>query len=97
MPSWHESPKPAPTYLLPGKTHEVHIFCAHSCDERTGPSRFSRNIVCRPCESVGRSKSSEDTLSTLNKMLFGRATLGKGSPPVYRTGNGRDGLLTNDM
>lgn len=57
VPSWNRSPQPGPTYFMSGETHYVHIFCAESCGEAAGPSRFSRNLVYSLSERVGGSNS----------------------------------------
>lgn len=42
-PSWDRFPQLGPTYFMSGETHYDHIFCAESCGEAAGPSRFSRS------------------------------------------------------
>lgn len=96
VPSWNQSPQPGPTYFMSGETHYVHIFCAESCGETTGQTRYSRNLVYTRSERVGGSKSSDDTLSTLSDMLLGGLSIGSADPPIFRSGFGVDGLLGAD-
>lgn len=95
VPSWNKSPQPGPTYFISGETHYVHMFCAESCGEAAGPSRFSRNLVYTRSERIGGSKSSDDTLSTLCDMLLGGVRIACSNPPRYRTGFGPNGEVAS--
>lgn len=55
VPSWNSSPQPKPTNCISGITYYVHIFCAESRGDASGPSRISINIFYTRSKRVGGS------------------------------------------
>lgn len=86
VPQWNCSPQPSPTYFMSKRTLFVHIFSVESLGETTGDTRFQRNRVYVREERVGGSKTSDDTISTLFELLFGRKTPITPQPKLLRTG-----------
>ena len=70
MPYWGSSPQPGPTYFMSHLTLYVHIICAESLGEASGPSRFGRNRIYTREQTEGGSKDGNDTLSTIFDFLL---------------------------
>ena len=93
IPSWKKSPQPGPTFFLSKRNIHVHIIDAPSLGVNSTESRLAKRVIYNRLETVGGSKDSNDTVSTIFDFLFSPVEPTCAQPALYRTGYGPDGAL----
>ena len=95
IPSWKKSPQPGATFFMSKMNIHVHIFDVPSCGVNKDTSKFGKRVIYNRLETVGGSKDSNDTVSTMMDFLFSPPTPTCQQPPMFRTGYNQDGAIAN--